>query len=179
MSAASTLKAGATLSRLRAAMSAQLQGMNQRERVMVGVAAALVAGALLWVVLIAPAIRTLQSAPEQHASLDATLERMQRWAEQAEAIKSVPTGDVPARGKVLAAIQGSRSTLGEGSVVTVNGDRAVVQLGPTNAQAFARWLSQMRVNARVVPVEAQIRRVGRNWTGRIELAGPGLSGGGN
>ncbi len=179
MAIAPKLTTGTSIAQAKAIAAAQLQNMSARERLMTLAAVGLVISALIWLVLLAPAIRTLQKAPEQNAAMDTKLERMQRWAEQAEKVKSVSLGDVPERSRVLASIQGSRSSLGEGSVITVNGDRAVVQIGSTGAQALAQWLGQMRVNARVVPVEVKLRRVGRNWTGRLELAGPGLSEGSN
>lgn len=154
------------------------QGMSARERVMVGTAFTLILLALLWWVAIAPAWRTLQAAPAQHQALDAKLLRIQAWSAEAEGLKSLPIGPVPPRNVVMATLQSSTKSLGAGAQLSINGERALVQVPPTDASSFARWLSQVRINARVLPVSADLKRVGDRWTGRLELAGPGLSEGG-
>ena len=61
-----------------------------REQRMVIVAGALVAAALVWWVALAPALRTLATAPAAHAELDAQLQQMAALQIQAKALQSQP-----------------------------------------------------------------------------------------
>jgi general secretion pathway protein M len=76
----------------------------------------------------------------------------------------------------LRALQTATQTLGAGAQLTVQADRATVALRDAPPQAMAQWLNQVRVNARLLPVEAQIQRSAGSggWTGQVVLAGPGL-----
>lgn len=150
------------------------QGMSARERIMVAAALGTVLLAVLWWVAIAPAWRTLQAAPAQHLAIDAKLERLGQWSAEARGLNELPIGPVPPRNVVTATLQSSAQTLGAGTKISITGERAMVQLGPTDAPTLARWLSQMRINARVLPINADVKRVGERWTGSLELTGPGL-----
>ncbi|MDT0137592.1 type II secretion system protein GspM [Acidovorax sp. PRC11] len=150
--ARSTAGAGARTEALRARWKA----LAPREQSLVLAAAALVALALLWWVLLAPAVRTLREAPQRHAELDAQLQRMQ--ALQAEALQlqaapAAPPGD-PSQALRTALTQ----RLGPQAQIAVLGDRATVTLKAAPADGLAEWLAQARSNARTVPVEARLAR---------------------
>ena len=59
------------------------------------------------------------------------------------------------------------------------GDQATVALTAVAPDALARWLEQVRINARLVPVQADLRfnASPAGWSGQVVLAGPGLGGG--
>jgi general secretion pathway protein M len=46
----------------------------------------------------------------------------------------------------------------------------------TAPEALSQWLNQMRVNARLLPVQAQLQQQANpaGWSGNLVLAGPGL-----
>ena len=157
-------------------LSASLQGLPPRQQKAVRLAAWVVGLALLWWVALAPAVSTLRQARAQHAELDRSLGQMQELAASAEIIRTqnatpVPTPEVAGR-----SLEQATSSLGAGAQLAQQGDRVTVTLREIPATALAQWLQQVRVNARVVPVQVQLQRSGApaSWTGQVVLAGPGL-----
>ncbi|SFD84555.1 type II secretion system protein GspM [Paracidovorax konjaci] len=137
-------------------LRARWKALAPREQSLVLAAAALVAVALLWWVVLAPAVRTLREAPQQHAALDAQLQRMralQAEALQLQAAPAAPAGDAS---QALRTSLGQR--LGNQAQIAILGDRATVTLKAAPADAVADWLAQARSNARTVPVEARLVR---------------------
>ena len=61
-----------------------------RERRMLVLAGSLVLVALVWMLEIAPALKTLRTAPAQHAVLDAQLQSMRQLAAQAKGLQNRP-----------------------------------------------------------------------------------------
>lgn len=159
--------------------SAWLQGLAPREQRAVRLAAGVLGLALLWWVGLSPAIDTLRRAPERHAELDARLARMQGLAASAELLRTQNATPPPAPEAALRALQAATEALGAGAQLAVQGDRATVTLRDVPASALAQWLQQVRVNARLLPQQAQMQRGGASgaWTGQIVLAGPGLGDG--
>jgi len=64
--------------------------MTQRERVLTGAAVVVVAGALLWMLAIRPAWRTLQTAPQRIVSLQQQLQVLQQDGQQIAALRNAP-----------------------------------------------------------------------------------------
>ena len=64
--------------------------LDVREQRMILAAGTLVLVALFWWVALAPALRTLSSAPAEHAQLDAQLQQMINLQAQAKALQSQP-----------------------------------------------------------------------------------------
>ncbi|MDY0330410.1 MAG: type II secretion system protein GspM [Thiomonas sp.] len=65
--------------------------MSPRERFAVGSAAVLVLAALLWLLAIKPAWRTLQTAPQRIVSLQQQLQTLQQDAQRIAALRSAPS----------------------------------------------------------------------------------------
>lgn len=131
-----------------------------REQRMVIVAGALVALALIWWVALAPALRTLATAPAAHAELDAQLQQMAALQIQAKALQSQPRAN---REDALRALETSvRQGLGPNAQIQVAGAGAgegvLVTLRATPADGLAQWLAQARGNARAVPREVHLTR---------------------
>jgi general secretion pathway protein M len=131
-----------------------------REQRMVIVAGALVAAALVWWVALAPALRTLATAPAAHAELDAQLQQMAALQIQAKALQSQPRAN---REDALRALETSvRQGLGPNAQIQVAGAGAgegvLVTLRATPADGLAQWLAQARGNARAVPREVHLTR---------------------
>ena len=131
-----------------------------REQRMVIVAGTLVTLALVWWVALAPALRTLATAPAAHAELDAQLQQMAALQLQAKALQSQPRAN---REDALRALETSvRQGLGPNAQIQVAGAGAgegvLVTLRATPADGLAQWLAQARGNARAVPREVHLTR---------------------
>jgi general secretion pathway protein M len=127
--------------------------------------------ALLWWVALAPAIATLRSADAQHRALDTQLQQMRRLQAQAKAMQSQPrqTHDEAMR-QLEAAI---REQLGASARYTIAGERVTVTLANTPAAGLARWLTQVRSNARALPGEARLmRNANGGWDGTLVVTLP-------
>ena len=147
------------------------RGLAPREQALVGAALLLVALALLWWVAIGPAVATLRSADAQHRALDAQLQQMRRLQAQARLMQSQPRqGHDEAMRQLEAAI---RDQLGVSARYTIAGERVTVTLINTPAEGLARWLTQVRSNARALPGEARIaRNASGGWDGTLVVTLP-------
>ena len=139
-----------------------------RERRLALAAATLVMLALLWWLLLRPALGTLRSADAQHRSLDAQLQQMLAWREQALRLQAQPRQN---RDDAVRLLEGSiRGGLGAGARMTITGDRVTVAMAAVPPDALAQWLTQARINARAVPGEARLQRnAAGQWDGTLVL----------
>ena len=153
-------------------------GLSARERRLVAIAAAVVLLGLLWWLAVAPALQTLREAPARHAALDAQLTRMQQLARTAEGLRAATAGAQPGRDEALRALEAATNALGATGQLSVLGDRATLTLRATPPQALAQWLAQVRINARLLPIESQLARDGGTggWSGTLVVGGPALAG---
>lgn len=127
-----------------------------RERRSVQAALALVAVALLWWLGIGPALHTLRAADAQHRSLDAQWQTMRSLQAEALALQAQPKLSFD---DALKAVElATRAELGASGQINVTGERVTVGLKSTPADALARWLAQVRINARALPTEARLVR---------------------
>lgn len=142
-----------------------------REQALVGGAALLVLLALVWWIALAPAIATLRSADAQHRALDAQLQQMRRLQAQAKAMQSQPRqSHDEAMRQLEAAI---REQLGTSARTTIAGERVTVTLLNAPAEGLARWLTQVRSNARALPGEAKLaRNASGGWDGTLVVTLP-------
>lgn len=129
--------------------------MSRRERLLVGSATALVFGALLWLLAIGPAWRTLTAAPQRIVALQQQLQALQQQAQQIAELRSAPAVP-PFSGDLQAAI----------------------------SAWFARVDAKSRVTAQVLPGEVTLRVSGllpatlpalaqaarRDWSAQIDGA---------
>lgn len=144
-----------------------------REQRMVIVAGTLVLLALLWWVALAPALRTLASAPAAHAELDAQLQQMTALQIQAKALQAQPRAN---REDALRALETSvRQGLGPNAQIQVAGagvgEGVLVTLRSTPADGVAQWLAQARGNARAVPREVHLTRTQGGTQGPLRAPG--------
>lgn len=166
--------------RVRQSLNTALARLSPREQRAVSIAAWVVGLGLLWWLAVAPALATLRQAPERHAQLDTQLGQMRRLAATAESLRSQNTAQPLTRDAVQRALEQATTTALAGTgQLAVQGDRATVTLRGTPPDALAQWLSQVRINARLVPVQAEIKLTATpaGWTGQLVLAGPGLGSG--
>ncbi|AEG94652.1 type II secretion system protein GspM [Ramlibacter tataouinensis] len=154
-----------------AALRERWQKLAPREKAYVAAAAGLLLLALLWWVLVAPALATLRGAEAQHRALDAQLQRMLALQSQAQAMQSQPRQNAD---EALRALEASvRQMLGAGARMVVGGDRVTLTVSGVRGDALAQWLTQARVNARSLPAEARLNRNANGlWDGTLVLALP-------
>lgn len=136
-------------------LRARWAALAMRERRLVAAAVTLVALALLWWIALAPALRTLATAPAEHAQLDAQLQQMATLQSRAKMLQSQPR---LSRDDAMRALETSlRQGLGSNAqLTTAGGDGATVTLRAAPADAVAQWLAQARGNAHAVPREAHL-----------------------
>lgn len=162
-----------------AALRAHWARMAPREQSLVLAAAAVVGLALLWWVLLAPALQQLRGSGARHAAVDAQLQRMQALQAEALQLKDAPR---PPGGEALRTLQTTLAQqLGAAAQMNVAGDRATVTLKGAPAEALAQWLDQARSTARAVPLEARLVQSAApanaaaaavRWDGTLVLALP-------
>lgn len=148
-------------------LQARWNGISAHEQHLVLVALALVLGAVLWWVGLAPALATLRSAPAQHRLLDTELQQMQRLQLQAKTLQTQPR---IALDEARRQLEASVKPLGATAQLAVAGERVTVTLKGASADALAQWLAQVRLNARTVPSEARlVRSTAGTWDGTFVL----------
>ena len=168
------------LGRVLAPLRQALAGLQPRERRALTLALWVVGLGLLWWIAIAPAWATLRQAPERHARLDAQLSQMRGMAASAQALRGQSKAQLPAHDTALRALEQATSALGASGQLALQGERATLTLNRATPEALAQWLQQVRLNARLVPVEAKLSRPADSalvWSGSLVLAGPGLASG--
>jgi general secretion pathway protein M len=150
------------------------QTLAARERRLILGATAFVGAVLVWFLLLAPALKILSTADSQIRVLDKQLQQMQIMQQQAQAIQQRPplAYDEAVRALTAATTQ----TLGSAAQISVQGEKAAITLQAVPADALARWLEQMRLNARSTPIEAHLTRVstaaGAAWSGTLAMRLP-------
>jgi general secretion pathway protein M len=101
-------------------------------------------------------LQTLRAADAQHAQVDAQLQSMRLLAAEATALRGQRTLGYE---ESLRNLESSvKQTFGAAATLSVSDARASLTLKGVSADALAQWLSQARINARVVPSEARLQR---------------------
>jgi general secretion pathway protein M len=146
-------------------------GLASREKTLVAGTAALIAAAVVWLILIGPALSIVRSAPEQQRALDAQLQRVRGLQLQAQALQSQPKQN---HDEALRQLESSvKERLGTSARLLASGDRATVTLTGAAPDALAQWLTQARLNARTLPSEARLHRNAAGlWEGTLVLTLP-------
>ncbi|QNP49891.1 type II secretion system protein GspM [Diaphorobacter aerolatus] len=137
-------------------LRARWKTLAAREQTLVLIAASVVGLAVLWWLLLSPAIKTLRNAPAEHAQLDRQLQHMRSLQQEALELQKAPRvqGDDATR-----ALQSSLTqAMGATAQVTFVGDRATVTLKAAPAAALGQWLAQVRGTARAIPIQAKLVR---------------------
>lgn len=146
------------------------QALPPREKTMAAVAGGLLLAALVWWLLVQPALTTLRTAPAQHRALDAQLQQMRALQAEAQAMKSLPRQNPE---DARRALEASVKALGTGARLAFSGDQATLTLAGVPADALASWLNQARVEARVQPGQARlVRNAAGTWDGTLMLTLP-------
>ncbi|WP_457422695.1 type II secretion system protein GspM [Roseateles sp. P5_E7] len=157
----------AQLRHARAQALTQWQTLGERERFALASIAVLLGLLLAWAILLAPALRTLKAAPAELEKLELQLQQMQSQAQEAGALRKAPS--VPPA-QAQAALTASVEHLGPVARLNLTGDRAVVTLNGIAPQALQAWLGEVRSAARARPVEAQLTRGPKGYSGSLVLS---------
>jgi general secretion pathway protein M len=157
----------ATTAAMRQRLHQAWRGLAPRERLGLMLAAALVAAALLWGLLLQPALRTLSRAPAELERLEAEWQGMQRLAAESATLRGSPPVPLPAAQEALRA---ATARLGEGAELTLQGDRVVLRLDGIAPSALRDWLAEARAGARARPVAATLSRHTAGLAGTLELS---------
>lgn len=137
-------------------LRARWQQLPAREKNLVWLSLALVLAAAFWQFSLKPALTTLRTADAQARTLDAQLQQMRAAQAQAQALQKQPTLDFDEAVRALTTT--TQQTLGTAAQLSMAGERASVTLKDASPDALADWLSQARLNARSVPIEARLTR---------------------
>jgi len=155
---------------VRASLSTWWSALASRERALLQLTLVVVLGALVWWVGLAPALRTVRAAPAQLETLDQQWLAMQNLAAQARSLQArSPISRQDALRELEASVQ---QRLGGAGQVSSNADRATVTLRAAAPQALAGWLSQARLQARVVATQATLTRGPAGWDGTVVFTLP-------
>jgi general secretion pathway protein M len=157
----------AQIQQARAKLLAHWQTLGERERYAVQGVGALLAVLLAWALLLAPALRTLKTAPAELERLETQLQQMQAQAQEARTLRAAPA--VPPA-QAQAALTASVEHLGAAARMNLTGDRAVITLNGIAPEALQAWLGEVRSAARARPVEAQLTRGPKGYSGSLVLA---------
>ncbi len=155
------------LATLAAGVRLRWQSLAARERGILVAAGLLLALLVVWLIGIQPAWRTLQQAPQQLTQVEAQLQQMQRWADEARRLRAVAPLSSAQAGEALRA---ATERLGAGARLVVQGDRATLTLTGVSSEALRGWLAEARSAARARPVELQLTRAAAGFAGSITLA---------
>ncbi|RZL30146.1 MAG: type II secretion system protein M [Rubrivivax sp.] len=157
----------AQLRHARAQALTQWQGLGERERLALLSVGVLLGLLLAWSVLLAPALRTLKTAPGELETLELQLQQMQAQAQEAQLLRKTPPVP-PAQAEV--ALKASVEHLGAAARLNLAGDRAIVTLNGVAAPVLQAWLAEVRAAARARPVEAQLTRGPKGFSGSLVLS---------
>ena len=147
-----------------APLQARWRALARREQLLVGVATAVVALVVVWLLAVQPAWRTLARAPAEIDTLDAQLQSMQRLAAEAQELRAAPpvTPD-----QAAAALKAATARLGDKARLALQGERAVLTLNGVGTGALRDWLAEARAGARARPLEANLTRASQGYSGTL------------
>lgn len=151
----------------RAQVLTHWQALGERERLALGAAGVLLGLLLAWSILLAPALRTLKTAPDELEQLELQLQQMQAQAQEARLLRNAPPVP-PAQAE--AALKASVEHLGAAARLNITGDRAIVTLNGITPPDLQAWLAEVRAAARARPVEAQLTRGPKGFSGNLVLS---------
>jgi general secretion pathway protein M len=122
---------------------------------------------LAWVLLVAPALSTLRSAPAQLEALDAQLLQMRSMAAEVRDLRNATP--VPAAQAGLA-IKAAVERQGDKVRLSLQNERALLTLQNASPEQLRALLVEARSAARARPLEAQLTRGPAGFTGTLVLS---------
>lgn len=149
---------------------AKWKGMAPREQVAAGVGIAVLVLFVVWMLLVAPALRTLREAPARLDKLEVQLQQMQRLAAEAKTLRGAPEVSVA---QAVEPLKMATERLG-GATINIQGDRATLTVTGVSGDALRDWLGEARTAAHARPVEVTLNRNPQGYAGTVVVTfGPG------
>lgn len=150
-----------------APLQSRWASMALRERLGLSLAALLLGLLLVWQFAVASAWHTLREAPQQIDRLDAQLQDMQRLASETEELRNIATVSAAQASLALTA---ATDHLGAAGKLSVQGERATLTLINASSEQLRTWLGEARKAARARPIEAQLQRGPKGYSGTLVLS---------
>ena len=141
-----------------------------RDKVLIRVASVLIIALLLWLVALAPAIRTIRSFDSTQKAQEAKLQQMLNLQAQAQSMQNLPR--VSQAAAVTALESSIEQSFGNRAEIIFNGGNATVNVRGISAEDLAKWLSNIRTNARTVAIQARLTRTNIGWNGSFQMVLP-------
>lgn len=169
-----------------ASLSSRWQALQTRERAMIGLAALVVGGALLWQWAIQPAWKTYRSYERERLALERQVQAMQSMRQQAVQLQELLASSAQqgSAASLTSRIQTqAHDALGQQVQTALAGDRFTVRFQNAPAAALAQWLRETRENTRSQPLQVQLTRPasdansGVTWSGQVVWALPNAASG--
>jgi general secretion pathway protein M len=157
----------ARLQPLRERAGATWRARPPRDRVALSAMALVLGIFLVWVVLVAPAVSTLRSAPAQLEALDVQLLQMRGMAAEVRDLRNATP--VPAAQAGLA-IKAAAERQGDKVRLSLQNERALLTLQNASPEQLRALLVEARNAARARPVEAQLTRGPTGFSGTLILS---------
>lgn len=154
-----------------APLQARWEAMASRERIGLSIAASMLGLLLIWQLGVASALRTLRDAPQQIDRLDAQLQDMRRQANEAKELRAVPAVNAAQASLALSA---ATERLGAAGKLSMQGERATLTLTNATPEQLLAWLGEARSAARARPIEAQLQRGPKGYTGTLLVSFGGV-----
>jgi len=147
--------------------SERWRALPPRERLGLTLAGVVIGIAIVWMIAVAPALRTLRETPTQIDALDAQLQSMQRLATEARDLRGA--APVPATQAALA-LKSATDRLGDKGRLNMQGDRATLTLTGVTGETLRAWLTEARGGARARPIEARLTRGPQGYAGTLVVS---------
>jgi general secretion pathway protein M len=170
MSSVAMPPAGSRWATLVAPWRARWQALSPRDRRIAAALAWLLALVLLWFVAVAPAWRSVRTAPARLDELDMQLQQMQRLAGEAASLRALPpVGALQSQ----SALKAATDALAGAARLQLGGDRATITFTNASGTQVRDWLAEVRSAARVRPIEANLTRGPQGYSGSVVVQVPG------
>lgn len=142
------------------------RGLTAREKQAALVALVALVALFVWMVLLQPAMRTLRAAPVELERIDRQLQQTQLAAAEAATLRgAAPVSPAQASSALRAATE----RLGASAKLVVQGDRATLAFTGVRFEDLRAWMAETRSAARARPVEAQLLKAARGYSGSITV----------
>jgi general secretion pathway protein M len=139
---------------------------TSRERQALTIVALVLGLFVVWALFVQPAWTSLRNAPAQLDRLDAQMQQMQRLAAESRELR----GTAPvSSSQAAAALKAATDRLGAAGKISLLGDRATLSLNGASPEALRAWLNEARNAARARPVEAQLARGPKGYSGNVSV----------